>query len=176
MAARFDLKKIGEATSIIVSVFTILAISGGVWGYFSSQHDARVAKTFEFYRSFHSDQLQRDWTLLISRWNAAADKVKPLEDAQKYDKLSDLIISLVNDDPGRNAMADILDFFDEFYSCVSHSLCDRNSGVALLTDRAGEFVSPYGAYISYLRKEYSDDTIGAGVYNVRQMKTTRSVF
>lgn len=176
MARRFDLKKIGEATSIVVSVFTILAISGGVWGYFSSQHDARVAKTFEFYRSFHSDQLQKDWTLLISRWNAAADKAKPLEDTQKYDKLSELIISLVNDDPSRNAMADILDFFDEFYSCVSHSLCDRNSGAALLTDRASEFVGPYGAYISYLRKRYGDDTIGAGVYKVRQMKATKSVF
>ena len=172
----YDLKKLGEATSIIVSIFTILAISGGVWGYFSSQHDARVAKTFEFYRSFHSDQLQRDWTLLISRWNASADKAKPLEDAQKYDELSTLIISLVNDDSSRNAMTDILDFFDEFSSCVSHSLCDRNSGVALLTDRAGEFIGPYGAYISYLRSKYGDKTIGAGVYRVHSMKTRVSVF
>jgi hypothetical protein len=159
-----------------VSVFTILAIAGGLYGYFSSQHDKRVEKTFEFYKSFRTDPLRKDFALLISRWNEAADKAKPLLDQEKDDQLSVLIISLVSDKDGGEAFSHIADFFEELNSCVEHSLCDRNSAVALLKDSADEFIEPYGAYIAVLRKTYSNETIGAGVYKVRSMKTEWSPF
>ena len=159
-----------------VSVFTILAIVGGLYGYFSSQHDKRVEKTFEFYKSFRTDPLRKDWALLISRWSESADKAKPLLDQEKYDDLSTLVISLVSDKDGSEAFNHIADFFDELNSCVEHSLCDRNSAVALLKESANEFIEPYGAYISFLRKKYGNETIGSSIYKVRSMTTEWSLF
>jgi hypothetical protein len=168
--------RFGRILSHLVSIGTICAIVGGLYGYFSSRHDVRVEKTFNFYKTFRSEPLRKDWALLISRWNGSADKAKPLLDAQKYDELAALVVTLVNDDSGRQAFGHVVDFFDEFYSCVEHSLCDRNSGVALLKDPADEFVEPYGAYISYLRKKYGNNTIGSGVYNVRSMSMEWTLF
>jgi len=167
---------VGRILSYFVSILTICAIVGGLYGYFSSQHDKRVEKTFEFYKTFRTDPLRKDWALLISRWNESADKVKPLLDQQEYDELAALVITLVSDNSSRQAFGHIVDFFDEFYSCVENSLCDRNSGVALLKDSAGEFIGPYGAYINFLRNKYGDETIGSSVYKVHSMTKEFSLF
>jgi hypothetical protein len=175
-SGRAEKDAIEKFLSYLVSIFTICAIVGGLYGYFSSQHDKRVEKTFDFYKTFHTDPLQKDWALLITRWNDSADKVKPLLDQKKYDELATLVISLVDDNSGREAFGHIVDFFDEFYSCVEHSLCDNNSGVALLKVSAEEFIGPYGAYISSLRNKYGNNAVGSGVYKVESMTKQFSIF
>jgi hypothetical protein len=160
---------LARGLSYLVSIFTILAIVGGLYGYYSSQHDKRVEKTFEFYKTFRSDPLRKDWALLISRWNASADRAKPLLDQKNYDALGEVAVSLVDDDAGKEAFSHIVDFFDEFYSCVEHRLCDKNSGIALLKSSAREFIGPYGAYIQALRKKYAEGTIGSGIYKTGSM-------
>jgi hypothetical protein len=61
-----------------VAISTIIGIPAGLYGYYSNQHDKRVEKTFEFYRTFRSDSLQKDWSLLIGRWNTKAQEARTL--------------------------------------------------------------------------------------------------
>jgi hypothetical protein len=159
-----------KALSNLVSIFTILAILGGLYGFYSSQRDKRVEKTFEFYKTFRDEPLRDEWGKLISRWNESADKVKPLLDERKDEELRELVISIVEHDPdNKRAFSRVTDFFEEFNSCIENSLCDVNSGVALLKVRAREFIGPYGAYIQFLRNKYDNSTIGSGVYKVASM-------
>lgn len=153
-----------------VSVFTILAIVGGLYGYFGSQRDKRVEKTFEFYKALHSEPLRTDRALLVSRWNQSAEKAKPLIDGEKYNELAVLVTSLVSDKDGSDSFGRVLDFFDELNSCVQHSLCDQNAVVALLRPSADELIESYGAHIRTLRIQFGDQQFGSSVYKVRSLK------
>ena len=41
----------------------------GLYGYYASQQANRVNRTFDFYKDFHGDGLQKDFSLLVTRWN-----------------------------------------------------------------------------------------------------------
>jgi hypothetical protein len=165
-----------KALSYVVSVLTILAIVGGLYGFYSSQRDKRVEKTFEFYKTFRADPLRKDWASLMTRWNKSAQKAKSFLDQNKDDDLAALVLSLFDgDDEGKDAFGRVADFFDEFNSCIEHSLCDKNSAIALLEQSAKEFVGAFGPYISVLRKEYGDEKFGSGIYKVKDMTPESSL-
>lgn len=151
----------------LVSFFTLFAIIGGLYGYFSTQQDKRVEKSFEFYKTFRTE-LRDDWALLLARWNAVAPTARTLLDQRRDDELTALSISLIDDERSQNAFNRLLDFFGEFSSCVEHHLCDNNSGVALLQEKASEFVGAYGPYIGVLRKDHGEG-VGRGAYKIASM-------
>ena len=120
--------------------------------------------------------LREDWTLLTSTWNQASKETKQLVDDQNYDKLQELVVSffeIKKDDRGKKlseAFDRVVDFFAEFNSCLEFSLCDQNSGTAMLTPSAKDFIDAYGAYIKHLREKFDYQTFGSAIYKVRVLE------
>ena len=69
---------LAKVLSYLVAVTTILGIPIGLYGYYASQQANRVNRTFDFYRDFRGDGLQKDFSLLVSRWNEKSAQVDGL--------------------------------------------------------------------------------------------------
>ena len=169
--------RLTQILSFLVSISTIIGIPVGLYGYFSSQHKDRVGATFQFYKEFRSEQTQKDWSLLINRWNAKAQDARTIVRSGNDKELSDFVETLVSDSDGSAAMERVLSLFDEMSACVDNSLCDRNAAYALLKVPADEFAAAFGPHIFLIRKEFGNDQYGVGLLRLRAIKkTTLSLF
>jgi hypothetical protein len=153
-----------------VALTAIIGIPAALYGYFSSQHDKRVDTTFALYKSFRSDQIQKNWSLLIDRWNAKAADVDKLLAQNDQEGLRRLTVSLVSDEKSQSAFAQVISFFDEASKCLESGLCDNNATQAMLQDQAYQFASAYGYYIMDTRQTYHNDQYAAGLLIVRSLK------
>ena len=50
--------------SYLVAITTILGIPIGLYGYYASQQANRVNRTFDFYKDFRGDGLQKDFSFV----------------------------------------------------------------------------------------------------------------
>jgi|HubBroStandDraft_2_1064218.scaffolds.fasta_scaffold373192_2 hypothetical protein len=159
--------------SSLVAITTILGIPAGLYGYFSSQHASRVSRTFDFYKDFRGDP-GKDFKFLVAGWNARAEEEKSL--AQKGDEagVKSLVSSLLTNNQTQTAVTELVLFFDEVYSCVDNSLCDRNTAVALFQSPASQFFSMYGSYFQDVRE--TNPTYAIGVMKLRNLTKCWSLF
>jgi hypothetical protein len=169
-------KNKGEQTTVLdrlltraVAIAAIIGIPVGLYGYFSSQHDNRVHTAFDFYKSFKSDEMQKNWSLLIERWNAKAAEVDKLLTQNDQEGLRSLTVSLVSDEKGQIAFEQISSFFDDVAKCLDNSLCDNNTTQAMLQSKAYQLASAYGYYIIYFRKTYNNSQYGTGLLSVQSL-------
>jgi hypothetical protein len=102
--------------SALVAITTILGIPVGLYGYYASQQASRVDRTFEFYKDFRGDTLQRGFSLLVEQWNAKAAEVEALLAKDDQAGLGQLVVSLLQSDEAQTALAQLVLFFDETYS------------------------------------------------------------
>jgi hypothetical protein len=152
-----------------VALAAIIGIPAALYGYFSSQHDKRVDTTFALYKSFRSDGMQKNLSLLIERWNTKAPAVEKLLTQNDQNGLSLLAVSLVSDEKGRIAFDQISSFFDEVSNCVQNSLCDNNTAHAMFQSQASQLVGAYGYYITYARQTYENDQYATGLFSVKSL-------
>lgn len=169
--------KLGRVLSYLVAISTIIGIPTGLYGYLSSIHAKKAERTYEYYRDFRSEAFQKDWILLLNRWNEKAGEVQQIIAVKDFDRLRRLTTGLVNqDEAGKTAFARAVGFFDEAYACVENSLCDHNVAVLLLKTPASEFVSAFGSHIVFIRDEYKSTKYGSGAFKVRSLERQFSVF
>jgi hypothetical protein len=171
-----DKDPLGRILSYLVAISTIIGIPAGLYGYFSSQHDKRVEKTFEFYKTFRSAELEKNWSLLIGRWNNNAKEARALIAQGKTAEFDDFVIGLVAEAPGPGAMEHVLSFFDELSACVSNSLCDGNTAYALFKEPAHQFAGAYGPYVLHVRQEFGNQKYGTGLFQTRALERTLDIF
>ncbi|HWW33900.1 MAG TPA: hypothetical protein VNZ23_01550, partial [Xanthobacteraceae bacterium] len=124
--------------SYLVAVTTILGIPIGLYGYYASQQANRVNRTFDFYKDFRGDGLQKDFSLLVTRWNEKSAQADGFLKSDDFTGLSQLAASLLQTDETQTALSRLILFFDEAYSCVDKSLCDNNAAFALLQNPADQ--------------------------------------
>jgi hypothetical protein len=167
---------LGRILSYLVAITTIIGIPAGLYGYYSNQHDKRVEKTFEFYRTFRADSLQKDWSLLVGRWNAKAQEAQTLVRQGNQPAFEKFVILLVDDKEGAPAMEHVLSFFDELTACVSNSLCDQNTAYALFEEPARQFAGAYGTYVLHIRQQFNNGQYGSGLFQSRSLRKTISFF
>ena len=168
--------KLGKILSYLVAISTIIGIPTGLYSYLSSLHDKKVERTYEYYRDFRSEAFQKEWVLLLTRWNEKASEVKQILEVKDFARLQSLASGLINqDDAGKTAFAKTIGFFDESYACIENELCDHNVAVVLLKSPASEFVSAFGSYIISVRKDYNNAKYGAGAYKIRALEKKFSV-
>jgi hypothetical protein len=165
---------LGKILSYLVAATTILGIPVGLYGYYSTQAANRVDRAFEFYKDFRGDALQKDFSLLVDNWNSHADDVTNLLRGHDEVGLSQLVDSILQPDPERTALTELVMFFDGVYSCVDNSLCDRNTTIALLQSTAGQVFSMYGSYLINVRQKNS--TYAIGIIKVRALTKAWSLF
>jgi hypothetical protein len=173
-----DLKRrseiLGAILSYLVSITTILGIPVALYGYFVSQQQSRVDRTFEFYKDFRAADLQDDVNLLVDNFSAKADEIKKVlatSDQAGLDKLEE---SLVQDPKASAALTHVVIFYDGIGPCIDHLLCDGDAAVALLQDPAYQIVRTYGAYLNSLHKDSSP--FAKGIFTVGQLNPTTSKF
>jgi hypothetical protein len=153
---------LARVLSYLVAVTTILGIPVGLYGYYASQQANRVNRTFDFYRDFRGDSLQKDFSLLVTRWNEKSGQVDRLLKNDDFTGLSQLAASLLQTDETQTALSRLVLFFDEAYSCVDKSLCDNNAAFALLQNPADQIFSMYGSYLATVRQQrpkYADGIV-----------------
>jgi hypothetical protein len=159
--------------SYLVAITTILGIPIGLYGYYSSQQASRVDRTFDFYKDFRSDILQKDFSLLVEQWNAKAADVEALLEKNDEAGLGQLVSSLLQSDEAQTALTRLILFFDETYSCVDKALCDRNAAFALLKDPANQIFYMYGSYLTTVRQH--NPSYATGILKVRALSKTWSL-
>ena len=148
--------------SYLVAITTILEIPIGLYGYYASQQANRVNRTFDFYRDFRGDGLQKDFSLLVTRWNEKSTQADGLLKNDDFAGLSQLAAWLLQSDESQIALSRLVLFFDEAYSCVDKSLCDNNAAFALLQNPADQIFSMYGSYLATVRQQhpkYADEIV-----------------
>jgi hypothetical protein len=156
------------ALSRLVAIVAILGIPAGLYGYFSAQHDKRSEVTFQLYKTFRDEPLRRDLNLLMSRWNLKRDQIVELLKQKKYDEITAILLSLM-DEKTEEAFDHMDSFFLEVSSCIENRLCDNNAALTLFKDTADDLINAYGPYIIYLREQYSNEQIGTGIYRIRAL-------
>jgi len=159
--------------SALVAITTILGIPVGLYGYYASQQASRVDRTFEFYKDFRGDTLQKGFSLLVEQWNAKAAEVEALLAKDDEAGLGQLVTSLLQSDEAQTALAQLVLFFDETYSCVDKALCDNNAAFALLKDPANQIFFMYGSYLTTVRKH--NPNYATGILKVRGLSKTWSL-
>ncbi len=164
---------LARVLSYLVAITTILGIPIGLYGYYASQQANRVNRTFDFYKDFRSDGLQKDFSLLIVRWNEKSAQVDAFIKNDDYAGLSQLADSLLQSDEAQTAMSHLVLFFDEAYSCVDKALCDHDAAFALLQNPADQIFSMYGSYLQTLRQQHPN--YADGIVKVRGLTKTWSL-
>lgn len=159
--------------SYLVAITTIFGIPVGLYGYYSSQQANRVNRTFDFYKDFRSDTLQKDFSLLVEQWNAKSAEVEALLEKNDEAGLGQLVASLLQGDEAQTALAQLILFFDETYSCVDKALCDGNAAFALLKDPANQIFFMYGSYLATVRQH--NPSYATGILKVRSLTKTWSL-
>jgi hypothetical protein len=102
--------------SYLVAVTTILGIPIGLYGYYASQQANRVNRTFDFCKDFRGDGLQKDFSLLVTRWNEKSAQADGFLKSDDFTGLSQLAASLLQTDETQTALSRLILFFDEAYS------------------------------------------------------------
>jgi hypothetical protein len=161
---------LARVLSYMVAITTILGIPIGLYGYYASQQANRVNRTFDFYKDFRGDGLQKDFSLLVVQWNEKSAQVEGFLKNDDYAGLSQLTASLLQNDEAQSALSRIVLFFDEAYSCVDKALCDYDAAYALLQSPADQIFSMYGSYLQTVRQQQSN--YADGIVKVRAL--TRS--
>jgi hypothetical protein len=159
--------------SYLVAVTTILGIPIGLYGYYASQQANRVNRTFDFYKDFRGDGLQKDFSLLVTRWNEKSAQADGFLKSDDFTRLSQLAASLLQTDETQTALSRLILFFDEAYSCVDKSLCDNNAAFALLQNPADQIFSMYGSYLETVRQQHPN--YADGIVKVRAMTKSWSL-
>jgi hypothetical protein len=159
--------------SYLVAVTTILGIPIGLYGYYASQQANRVNRTFDFYKDFRGDGLQKDFSLLVTRWNEKSAQADGFLKSDDFTGLSQLAASLLQTDETQTALSRLILFFDEAYSCVDKSLCDNNAAFALLQNPADQIFSMYGSYLETVRQQHPN--YADGIVKVRAMTKSWSL-
>ncbi len=163
--------RLSRVLSYLVAITTILGIPVGLYGYYSSQLASRVDRTFDFYKDFRSDTLQKDFSFLVEQWNAKAADVEALLAKNDEPGLAQLVAALLQTDQAQTALAQLVLFFDETYSCVDKSLCDNNAAYALLKNPADQIFVMYGSYLTAVRQH--NPNYATGILKVRALTKTR---
>jgi hypothetical protein len=132
-----------------------------------------VNRTFDFYRDFRGDGLQKDFGLLVTRWNEKSVQVDRLLKNDDFAGLSRLAASLLQTDETQTALSRLVLFFDEAYSCVDKALCDNNAAFALLQNPADQIFSMYGSYLATIRQQHPN--YADGIVKVRALTKTWSL-
>jgi hypothetical protein len=114
---RFSGDVLARVLSYLVAVTTILGIPIGLYGYYASQQANRVNRTFDFYKDFRGDGLQKDFSLLVTRWNEKSAQADSYLKSDDFAGLSQLAASLLQTDETQTALSRLVLFFDEAYSC-----------------------------------------------------------
>ena len=130
-------------------------------------------RTFDFYRDFRGDGLQKDFGLLVTRWNEKSVQVDRLLKNDDFAGLSRLAASLLQTDETQTALSRLVLFFDEAYSCVDKALCDNNAAFALLQNPADQIFSMYGSYLATIRQQHPN--YADGIVKVRALTKTWSL-
>ena len=164
---------LARVLSYLVAITTILGIPIGLYGYYASQQANRVNRTFDFYRDFRGDGLQKDFGLLVTRWNEKSVQVDRLLKNDDFAGLSRLAASLLQTDETQTALSRLVLFFDEAYSCVDKALCDNNAAFALLQNPADQIFSMYGSYLATIRQQHPNHA--DGIVKVRALTKTWSL-
>ena len=164
---------LSRVLSYLVAITTILGIPVGLYGYYSSQQANRVNRTFDFYKDFRSDTLQKDFSLLVEQWNAKAADVEALLEKNDEAGLGQLVTSLLQSDEAQTALAQLVLFFDETYSCVDKALCDNNAAFALLKNPADQIFYMYGSYLTTVRQH--NPNYATGILKVRGLSKSWSL-
>lgn len=164
---------LARVLSYLVAITTILGIPIGLYGYYASQQTSRVNRTFDFYKDFRGDGLQKDFTLLVARWNEKSTQAEGLLKKDDYVGLTELAASLLQTDETQTALSRLILFFDEAYSCVEKALCDHNAAFALLQNPADQIFSMYGSYLASVRQDHPN--YADGIVKVRALTKTRSL-
>jgi hypothetical protein len=165
--------RLSRILSYLVAITTILGIPVGLYGYYSSQQASRVDRTFDFYKDFRGDTLQKDFSLLVEQWNAKYADVAALLEKNDEAGLGQLVMSLLQSDEAQTALARLVLFFDETYSCVDKALCDNNAAYALLQNPADQIFFMYGSYLTTVRQH--NPNYATGILKVRALTKTRSL-
>jgi hypothetical protein len=164
---------LARVLSYLVAITTILGIPIALHGYYVSQQASRVDRTFDFYKDFRSDGLQKDFSLLVSRWNEKSAQADGFLKNDDYAGLSQLAASLLQTDETQTALSRLILFFDEAYSCVEKDLCDNNAAFALLQNPADQIFSMYGSYLASVRQDHPN--YADGIVKVRGLTKTWSL-
>jgi hypothetical protein len=133
----------------------------------------RVNRTFDFYKDFRGDGLQKDFSLLVTRWNEKSAQADGYLKSDDFAGLSQLAASLLQTDETQTALSRLVLFFDEAYSCVDKSLCDNNAAFALLQNPADQIFSMYGSYLATVRQQHPN--YADGIVKVRALSKTWSL-
>jgi hypothetical protein len=158
---------LARVLSYLVAITTILGIPVGLYGYYASQQANRVNRTFDFYKDFRGDTLQKDFGLLVTQWNEKSTEVDGLLKNDDFAGLSRLASSLLQSDEVQGSLSRLVLFFDEAYSCVDKSLCDNNAAFALLQNPADQIFSMYGSYLTTVRQQHP--SYADGIVKVRTL-------
>ncbi len=164
---------LAKVLSYLVAITTILGIPIGLYGYYASQQANRVNRTFDFYKDFRGDGLQKDFSLLVVQWNEKSAQVDGLLKNGDDAGLGQLAASLLQSDEAQSAMSRLVLFFDEAYSCVDKALCDHDAAFALLQNPADQLFSMYGSYLQTIRQQHPN--YAEGIVKVRALTKTWSL-
>lgn len=164
---------LARVLSYLVAITTILGIPIGLYGYYASQQANRVNRTFDFYKDFRGDALQKDFSLLVVQWNEKSAQVNEFIKNDDYAGLSQLAESLLQSDEAQTALTRLVLFFDEANSCVEKSLCDNNAAFALLQNPADQIFSMYGSHLQTIRQQHP--SYADGIVKVRALTKTWSL-
>ena len=164
---------LARVLSYLVAITTILGIPIGLYGYYASQQANRVNRTFDFYKDFRGDGLQKDFSLLVTRWNEKSAQADGFLKSDDFTGLSQLAASLLQTDETQTALSRLVLFFDEAYSCVDKSLCDNNAAFALLQNPADQIFSMYGSYLATVRQQHPN--YADGIVKVRALSKSWSL-
>jgi hypothetical protein len=152
------------------------AIFAGVFAivqYLDSRQDTRVEKTLSYVTAFGDantsigrarDQIREVlWSneKQISVLQHAISTLPPGEAAMLRRRF---VQGLIEGPDGRTGLREPLDdvivFFDTLLICTEHSLCDRRSAEAFLSEYAAEFWRNFEQFISDRRRRTSDYGVG----------------
>ena len=134
-------------------------ITAGVWSineYIDNGIKNRTQETLKYVHIFNSGEMFKAQRNVASRWNKEAGKIKALREAGDEEALADFVVSVASKEEMFHDIWLIIDFFESLATCVSQSLCEKNSALSFFGDRAKRFYLTHYHYIEEV-KELSED-------------------
>lgn len=121
-----------DRIDVLAAIATIVALVLGFKEYYSAKEDTRISATLPYIARFKADAVFQSVLKIDGAWSS--EEAKPYLALQENDAPNwpamqhEFIVS-------RGLATDVrivTDFFDEFYICASHDICDLNLAISVL--------------------------------------------
>ena len=150
-------------TSVLTIVGAFVAAAWGLNEYFNKRKEGRIKATLEYRQELNKDPVlsaqRKIDDILTSQKNLILETISN----KSEDDWTKLVYSIVESNNLQQPLDTLVNFYEDVYLCISNSICDEQTAIALFGNKVIAFRNQFYRYFIFTRAEMKDPGYASGL-------------